>query len=263
MGHLRQRLGQYDIIEKIDEGGVAQVYKAFQSNLNRYVAIKVLSPLLVAEPGFTQSFQQEAQALAQLDHPHILPIYDYGIQDNTHYLVMRYVPGSNSLARVLKQDAPIDCLLDYVIQVAEALQHAHNQRFVHQDVKPANILIDGKYALLSDFGLVLDIRTARSNNNPGFGTPAYMAPEQLNGGVVDHRADIYSLGVILYQILTNSMPPPLSQRRNHLPRPRPQLSPDITDRLSQITMRAMSLNTVQRFSSAADLNAALRLVTHS
>ena len=117
MGHLIKHLGQYDIIEKIDEGGVAQVYKAFQPNLNRYVAIKVLSPLLVAEPGFTQSFQQEAQALAQLDHPHILPIYDYGIQDNTHYLVMRYVPGSNSLARVLKQDVPIDRLIGHVIQI--------------------------------------------------------------------------------------------------------------------------------------------------
>ncbi len=240
MEHLiGHSLGQYQIIKKIGQGGMAYIFKAYQSVLSRMVAVKVLSPALAAEPGFSASFQQEAYTLARLNHPHILPAYDFGIQDNYHYLVMRYISGATSLTELIKQDAPPEQLLDYIIQAAEALHYAHEQGLIHQDVKPANILIDGQYALLSDFGLAKDYRSQDDDLNPGLGSLVYMSPEQISGGRVDQRTDIYALGVILYQIVTAKLPPPLPDRFIHIPEPRPDLEPITAHKLAAIAMRAI------------------------
>ncbi|NJN92680.1 MAG: serine/threonine protein kinase [Anaerolineales bacterium] len=182
-------LGQYEIVEKIGQGGMALVFKAYQRALDRFVAIKVLSPALAEEPGFAERFQREAQAVARLHHPNILQVYDFGLHNKSNYLVMRYVPNSITLGQLIRGGTPPHKLIEYILQVADALNYAHEQGIVHRDVKPSNILIDGKWALLSDFGLVKLSQSSShlTTTGMGMGTPAYMSPEQVVGIGVDRR----------------------------------------------------------------------------
>jgi serine/threonine protein kinase len=261
-------LGQYEIKEKIGQGGMAQVYKAYQPGLNRLVAIKILPPTLAEEAGFTERFQREAQAIARLQHPHILQVYDYGIQDNYNYLVMRYVENSVTLDKLIREGAPLNKLIDYIMQVADALNYAHEHDIIHRDVKPSNILIDGKWALLSDFGLVKmkESATQLTGTGVGMGTPAYMSPEQASGAkVVDHRTDIYALGVILHRILTGAIPhdapTPLAilvkRSSESIPLPR-QIKPDIPESLEHVVLRSLAREPEARYSTATDFAEALQ-----
>lgn len=261
-------LGQYEIREKIGQGGMAQVYKAFQPSLNRFVAVKILPPTLAEEAGFTERFQREAQAIARLQHPNILQVYDYGIQDNYNYLVMRYVENSVTLDKLIREGAPLNKLIDYIMQVADALNYAHEHDIIHRDVKPSNILVDGKWALLSDFGLVKMKESASqlTGTGVGMGTPAYMSPEQASGAkVVDHRTDIYALGVILHRILTGTIPhdapTPLAilvkRSSESIPLPR-QIKPDIPESLEHVVLRSLAREPEARYSTATDFAEALQ-----
>ncbi|MCL4302245.1 MAG: protein kinase [Anaerolineae bacterium] len=261
-------LGQYEIREKIGQGGMAQVYKAFQPSLNRFVAVKILPPILAEEAGFTERFQREAQAIARLQHPNILQVYDYGVQDNYNYLVMRYVENSVTLDKLIREGAPLNKLIDYIMQVADALNYAHEHDIIHRDVKPSNILIDGKWALLSDFGLVKmkESATQLTGTGVGMGTPAYMSPEQASGAkVVDHRTDIYALGVILHRILTGTIPhdapTPLAilvkRSSESIPLPR-QIKPDIPESLEHVVLRSLAKEPDARYSTATDFAEALQ-----
>jgi serine/threonine protein kinase len=261
-------LGQYEIREKIGQGGMAQVYKAYQPSLHRFVAIKILPPTLAEEAGFTERFQREAQAIARLQHPNILQVYDYGIQDNYNYLVMRYVENSVTLDKLIREGAPLNKLIDYITQVADALNYAHEHDIIHRDVKPSNILIDGKWALLSDFGLVKmkESATQLTGTGVGMGTPAYMSPEQASGAkVVDHRTDIYALGVILHRILTGTIPhdapTPLAilvkRSSESIPLPR-QIKPDIPESLEHVVLRSLAREPEARYSTATDFAEALQ-----
>ncbi|HLZ80207.1 MAG TPA: FHA domain-containing serine/threonine-protein kinase [Ktedonobacteraceae bacterium] len=220
-------LGQFRIVERIGAGGMATVFKAYQPNLDRYVAIKVLPAYHARDPVFVKRFVQEARAVAKLVHPNILQIHDFGEQDNITYIVMEYVEGGTLKDR-LKHPMAVPDAVDYMIQAAEGLNCAHNNGIVHRDVKPANMLLrkDG-YLLLSDFGIakILEGTTNLTRVGTGIGTPQYMSPEQGTGQAVDRRSDIYSLGIVLFHCLAGRVPftaeNPLSITVKHLNDPLP------------------------------------------
>jgi len=201
-------LGEYEIVERIGRGATSSIYKAFQPKLNRHVAIKVLSPFFTDERSFRERFVREAKAIAQLDHPNILPVYDFDQRDGLVYLVMRYVE-TGSLTEHTGKPLPMDFTLKILEQVGSALTYAHSRGIVHRDVKPGNILLgQGNWVLLTDFGLVKILKEPSSLTKPGagVGTPDYMSPEQVRGDPVDQRADIYALGAMLYEMTTGRVP---------------------------------------------------------
>jgi hypothetical protein len=203
------RLGQYEIVERLGGGGMAVVYRAVQQPLGREVALKALSSELFQDEGFVKRFESEAKTLAKLDHPNILPIYDFEVLDGTAFLTMPLIRGG-TLRDILNR-GPLDALTAwrYLREIGDGLQHAHDAGIVHRDLKPTNVLIhaDGR-AMLADFGL------ARGAGQPthlttiglAIGTPGYMAPEQVMGHDVDKRADIYAMGVLTFEMLTGRLP---------------------------------------------------------
>jgi TM2 domain-containing membrane protein YozV/predicted Ser/Thr protein kinase len=204
---------QFEILSLIGKGGMGAVYKARQPGLDRFVALKVLPPAVANDPGFTERFSREARALARLNHPNIVVVYDYGTAGTLNYLVMEFVDGTN--LREIEQAGKLSSeqALAIVPQICEALQFAHNEGIVHRDIKPENLLIDKKGRLkITDFGIakILDVPTdkvALTGAKDVVGTPHYMAPEQIEKPqTVDHRADIYSLGVVFYEMLTGELP---------------------------------------------------------
>ena len=202
MDLIGKTLGQYEIVEPIGHGGMAAVFKAYQPSLERYVAVKVLPAQHALTPGFSERFLREARAVAQLNHPNILPILDFGQAGDLSYIVMKLVSGGTLRDR-LRDAIELDETTHLIEQIAAALDHAHGRGILHRDVKPANVLLDeGDWVQLADFGLakMLASDDKLTASGAGVGTPAYTAPEQTQGAPVDHRADVYSLGVILYEI---------------------------------------------------------------
>jgi TM2 domain-containing membrane protein YozV/predicted Ser/Thr protein kinase len=204
---------QFEILSLIGKGGMGAVYKARQPALDRFVALKVLPPAVANDPGFAERFNREARALARLSHPNIVVVYDYGTAGALNYLVMEFVDGTN--LREVEQAGKLTAeqALAIVPQICEALQFAHNEGIVHRDIKPENLLIDKKGRLkITDFGIakILDVakgKVALTGAKDVVGTPHYMAPEQIEKPqMVDHRADIYSLGVVFYEMLTGELP---------------------------------------------------------
>src|SRR5437870_3859727 len=203
------RLGQYEIVERLGGGGMAVVYRAVQQPLGREVALKALSSELFQDEGFVKRFETEAKTLAKLDHPNILPIYDFEVLDGNAFLTMPLIRGG-TLRDILNR-GPMDALTAwrYLREIGDGLQHAHDAGIVHRDLKPTNVLIhtDGR-AMLADFGL------ARGAGQPthlttiglAIGTPGYMAPEQVMGHDVDRRADIYAMGALTFEMLTGRLP---------------------------------------------------------
>lgn len=265
---IGQTLGQYKIIEQIGEGGMATVFKAYQPGLNREVAIKILPPFVAQKPGFTERFTREAQAIGNLHHPNILPVHDSGQDKGYGYLVMRYVPNANTLAKLMRNPLTKVQINQWIAQIASALDHAHEAGIIHRDIKPSNILMDGDWVLLSDFGLakMMGSESELTGTGVGVGTPAYMSPEQAKGEKVDHRTDIYSLGIILFEMLTGQVPhkaeTPLATvvKRINEPLPKPRtLNPDLSEAVEQVLLKALAPNPDDRFNSAGALATALRL----
>ena len=202
---LRNR---YRLEQFIDRGGMADVYLAFDEYRQVYVALKLLRADLAEDPEFVQRFRREAEALSHLDHPHIVRFYSFEVAGPDAFIVMDYIQGS-TLRRHLRQvdgPLPLSETSQYLRQIGSALQYAHNEGFIHRDVKPGNIMLD-KYgdALLSDFGIARAAESVTMTMGP-LGTPAYMSPEQILGQRVDHRTDIYSLGVVLFEMATGRRP---------------------------------------------------------
>jgi len=262
-----KKLGEYEIVEHIGRGATADVYKALQPKLNRYVAIKVLSPLFADERAFRERFVREARAIAQLDHPNILPVYDFDQQDNLVYIVMQYVD-AGSLADLLGKPLPLDFVLEILEQVGSALSYAHSQGIVHRDVKPGNILLGpGNWVLLTDFGLVkiLEDPSSLTQSGMGLGTPDYMAPEQVRGDPVDPRADIYALGATLYQMVTGRTPfegeSGMAVAFKHLSEPLTpprMINPNLPPALDRVIVKALAKNRDLRYGSVDELVAAFR-----
>ena len=194
----------YTIKRPIDKGGMATVYLAEQTSLARQVAIKVMSEELSKDQSFAERFDQEAKIASRLSHPNIVTIFDYGSisteKESTSYLVMAFIDGQD--LKTLQPKLPLVTRLQVIQDIANALHYAHQQGVIHRDIKPQNILLqkDSHRALLTDFGIAKAHKNTQELTQTGMtlGTPHYMSPEQALGKVIDHRADIYSLGVVLY-----------------------------------------------------------------
>ncbi|HEY8641429.1 MAG TPA: serine/threonine-protein kinase, partial [Candidatus Dormibacteraeota bacterium] len=232
-------LGPYRIVGEAGRGGMASVYKAHQAALARYVAIKVLPDFFATEPGFLERFQQEAVAVAQLRHPNILAIFDYGDTDGVTYIVTEFVDGG-TLAEQMGKPLPVEYAVEILNPIAGALDYAHRRGVLHRDIKPSNVLLqhDGT-PVLSDFGLAKMMMSANKRITQSgmiVGTPEYMSPEQCAGEDLTPATDQYSLAVIAYEALTGRVPftaaTPvavlMAQMQNALPPPR-TINPELSD----------------------------------
>ena len=257
------RLGQYEVVERLGGGGMAVVYRAVQQPLGREVALKALSSELFQDDGFVKRFETEAKTLAKLDHPNILPIYDFELNEGVAYLTMPLIRGG-TLRDILNR-GPLDTLTAwrYLREIGDGLQHAHDAGIVHRDLKPTNVLIhtDGR-AMLADFGL------ARGAGQPthlttiglAIGTPGYMAPEQVMGHDVDKRADIYAMGVLCFEMLTGRLPFIGSNRMEvaystvNAPIPSAvKLNAALPDELDQLLAKVLAKDPATRPQSVRDL----------
>jgi serine/threonine protein kinase/tetratricopeptide (TPR) repeat protein len=261
-------LGQYHIVEAIGHGGMAVVYKAQQPVLDRLVAIKVLLPHQADTPEFRARFTREAKAVAQLNHPNILPIIDYGQSADLNYIVMKYV-ASGTLADRLKHPIDLTTTARLITQIAAALDHAHQRGILHRDVKPSNVLLDeGEWVQLADFGLAKMLISEQDLTTSGLsmGTPAYLSPEQGQGLPCDHHSDIYSLGVIAYEMITGRLPftaeTPMGVIIKHIydqpPSPR-GLNPQLSETIEAVLVKGLAKPIEQRYHSAGELATALQL----
>ena len=213
------KLGPYEIISQIGAGGMGEVYKARDTRLDRTVAIKVLPAHLAERPEVRERFEREARTIASLNHPHICTLYDIGRQDGTDFLVMEYLEGETLAARLLRGPLPVEQVLQYSIEIADALDKAHRKGAVHRDIKPGNIMLTKSGTKLLDFGLAklkqaagpatpeTQLRTLSQNptvEGTILGTLQYMSPEQLEGQVdaIDARSDIFSFGAVVYEMAT-------------------------------------------------------------
>src|SRR3954466_12049241 len=208
--HLGRVVAGYRIEERIGRGGMGVVYRAEHLNLRRRAAIKIIAPDLAEASGFRERFNREARIAAALQHPNIVTVYDAGEEDGLLYLAMQYIEGSD-LSAVLRSESRLRPYraVDVCRQVASALDAAHAMGLIHRDVKPANVLISGRQAYLTDFGLTKRVQGEASpitNAGDVVGTIHYVAPEQIEGGAVSARSDIYSLGCLLFHCLTGEVP---------------------------------------------------------
>jgi serine/threonine protein kinase len=202
-------LKQYQVITPLGEGGMAAVYKAYQPSMDRYVVLKILPHQLAHDPQFVGRFEQDVKVIASLQHPHILPVFDYGESDGYTFIVMPFVETGTLSDLLIGKPLPLEQIQNIAIQVGDALDYAHSRGIVHRDIKPSNILIDERgNCLLADFGIAKIVEgTAHFTQTGGIvGTPAYMSPEQGLGTILDGRSDIYSFGVILYEMATGRRP---------------------------------------------------------
>jgi eukaryotic-like serine/threonine-protein kinase len=270
--------GKYKIIKRLGRGGMAEVYLAHQENLDRQVAIKLMHAFLLSDEDFLNRFKREAKAMAALNHRHIVSVYDFDTYgQDSYYLVMEYINGGTLKARLEQLAAagermPLERVVKLTTQMAEALAYAHKRGMVHRDIKPGNIMLDeetGK-AILTDFGIVKMLggqTVAHTMTGALIGTPAYMSPEQALGKPGDARADIYSLGILLFQMTTGKLPfaadTPLAVVMKHVNDPTPlpvNINPDTPPGLQAVIIKAMAKQPEERYQSAAEMAAALRAI---
>lgn len=262
---IGRRVGQYQILSLLGHGGMAAVYRARQESVEREVAVKFLPEALAASAEMRARFSQEARTIANLQHPHILPLFDYGEQDGLPYLVIRLVDGGSLDDHLRQGRLNQGEVLRLVEQIAAALDYAHARQVVHRDLKPANILIDSHgEAYLSDFGIAKLLSSTDNLTGSGLiGTPQYMAPEQIKGQV-DARVDVYALGVIAYQALTGGMPydgdtyQVLTKKLSEPPRRPVELDPDFPPELEAVLLKALARDPDERYAGAGELARDLR-----
>jgi len=251
LAEMAQKFPQLEILELLGKGGMGAVYKARQPGLDRLVAVKVLPPEVGQDPAFAERFTREARSLARLSHPNIVAVYDFGQASGLYFFIMEYVDGVNLRQAIRTGSVSPKETLSIVPQICDALQFAHDEGIVHRDIKPENVLIGKRGRVkIADFGLAKLMGQERVDGNltgthQVMGTLRYMAPEQMEGSrEVDHRADIYSLGVVFYELLTGEVPmgrfaPPSKKVR-------------IDVRLDEVVLRALEKEPEQRYQMRAN-----------
>lgn len=262
--------GRYEIRQEIGRGGMAHVYLAHDPTFRRQVAIKVLPPHFLDNPVLRARFEREARLIATIEHPAIVPVYDFGEQEGQLYLVMRYMPGGSLQERIRRAPLSLARASEILTLLAPALDAVHAQEIVHRDLKPANILLDAfDNPALSDFGIAhFSEATVDLTGEAIIGTPAYMSPEQVRADVaLDGRSDIYSLGVILFEMLVGRQPyqaaTPMSIAMRHLMEPVPDihsLRPELPVSFQTVLDRALAKDRDRRYKHATDMAADLRVL---
>src|SRR5262245_25735399 len=249
---LARHFPQLEVLELLGQGGMGIVYKARQPRLDRLVALKILPEEAGRDPAFAERFAREARALARLSHPGVVAVYDFGQGDGRYYLLMEFVDGVNLRHLLREGRLKPEEALKIVPQVCEALQYAHEQGVVHRDIKPENILLDRKgHVKIADFGLakLLGQKAAASaltGSRQVMGTPHYIAPEQIERPqTVDHRADIYSLGVVFYEMLTGELP------LGRFAPPSQKVQVDV--RLDEVVLRSLEKEPERRYQQACEI----------
>lgn len=263
-----QQIGPYQVINQIGKGGMAAVYKAYHAAVDRYVAIKIISNQLVENTEFLKRFQQEARLIAKLEHPHILPIHDFGEVDGVPYMVMRYLDAGTLKERLKASPLTLPEVDRIFGQLADALQYAHENGVIHRDIKPSNVMLDKRGSVfLTDFGVAKMLEGSSNLTATGTvtGTPDYMSPEQAQGLKADQRSDVYSLGIVLFEMLTGRVPfeaeTPLAVLFKQIQEPPPPLSvirPDLPYQLEPVLLKALTKNPADRFASIEEFHEAWR-----
>src|SRR5213596_1736947 len=258
--------GRYRIIRKLGAGGMANVYLAEDQELGRRVAIKILDDRHAADNSFIERFRREAKNAAGLSHPNIVSIYDRGEAEGTYYIAMEYLDGRSLKELVVARGPlPIPDAIDATRQVLHALRFAHRKGVVHRDIKPHNVMADADGRLkVTDFGIARAGASQMTEAGSIIGTAQYLSPEQARGAAVDQRSDLYSVGIVLYELLTGTVPfngeTPVEIAMRHLsdtPRPPSVLRPEIPPDLDMVVLRALAKNPEDRFQTAEEMDAEL------
>ena len=267
--NIGENIGPYRIIEQLGQGGMATVYKAYHASLDRYVALKVLHPAFHQDQTFTARFQREARVVARLEHPNIVPVYDFSEYENRPYLVMKYIEGDTLKARLNKGPLTSQEIEDVINSVGAALAFAHRQGILHRDIKPSNVMIalDG-VMYLADFGLarIAEAGESTMSSDSIMGTPQYISPEQAMGKKdLDAGTDIYSFGVMLYEMVLGQVPfsadTPFSIIHDHIYTPLPlpmTVNPRVPEPVQRVLLKALAKDRLDRYESVEDLMAAFK-----
>jgi serine/threonine protein kinase len=257
-----QMIGQYEIRDLLGKGGMAVVYQGYDTRLDREVAIKILLLELAHQPGYAERFMTEARIIASLEHPHIAPVYDYGIHENLSYFVMRLLTGGTLSERIIEHQKtgtvyPLDQILRLLNQLADALDFAHGKGVLQRDIKPSNVMFDSRDdAYLMDFGVAKLVSEARSSTSSGIilGTPVFMAPEQWRAESLSPASDQYSLAMTIYALVAGrtafEAPTPHALMYMHLsenPPPPHDFRADIPEGVSSVLLRALAKDPHERF----------------
>jgi len=266
-----EKFGRYEIKTELGRGGMATVYQAYDPRFEREVAIKVLPREMLHDPQFRARFEREAKTIAMLEHPAIVPVYDFGEEDGQPYFVMRYMTGGSLSDRIGQGPMPLPEAARILERIAPGLDEAHAKGIVHRDLKPGNILFDRlEEPYVSDFGIVklADSQATSATGTAILGTPAYMSPEQAQGEAVDGRSDTYALGVILFEMLSGKPPykadTPMGVAVKHITEPVPNIrdtQPNLPPAVENIIKKVMAKDKARRFDSCAELAAALSAVS--
>ncbi|MEK7788194.1 MAG: serine/threonine-protein kinase, partial [Chloroflexota bacterium] len=268
---MAQKFGHYTVLEPIGRGGMSIVYRATQESIGREVAVKVLLGSLVEQDKtFLERFYREVQIAAKLQHPHILPVHDFGVHEGQPYIVMAYLRGGTLSDRIKQGPMSLAEVLSLIAQIAEALDFAHNQGIIHRDIKPSNVMLDAQgNGYLADFGLakISDASTELTGSRL-VGTPDYMAPDLSEADAITPAVDIYALGVTVFQMLDGHVPFRANTQMGvlmaHMTQPVPDVRtarPDLSETIQQVIATAMSKKPGERYSSAGMLYEALKSVS--
>jgi tetratricopeptide (TPR) repeat protein len=263
---IGENVGPYRLVEKLGKGGMATVFKAYHPSLDRYVAIKALHPAFMEHPGFIDRFEREAKVVARLEHPNIVPIYDFSEHEDRPYLVLKFVNGETLKARLEKSSLTYKESRHIFRVISSALAYAHQESVLHRDVKPSNVLLEkGGGTYLADFGLARIAETSQTtlSGQMMMGTPHYISPEQAKGlGDLDSGTDIYSLGVMMYELLVGEVPfqadTPFSVIHDHIYSPLPlpkEMNPDLTEDIQRALLKALAKKREDRYENISSMMA--------
>lgn len=266
---LPEKIGRYEIKAELGRGGMATVYRAYDPSFDREVAVKVLPREMMHDPQFRSRFGREIKMIASLEHPSIVPVYDVGDDDGQPFFVMRFMNGGSLSDVIEKGSVSLQDTARIVEKIAQGLAHAHRKGIIHRDLKPDNILFDEEGdPFISDFGVAKLSESSSNLTGSGvIGTPAYMSPEQAQGIEIDHRSDVYGLGVIVYQMLSGHQPysadTPMGVVVKHITEPVPEILkvlPTLQPEIDAVIKVAMAKDRTQRYENTIELAKALNVI---